>query len=153
MRERLSLLQDVDPEAIANYAGGGRMRAPRDPPTDQEIYLADRRRRREVRLLLKARARCREGNVLRTLEAWLSALSQWRRDFVEKHRTACEAWDAYWQLPPYQRERMHPPARPPRPVYIDADGQRWQIDDDFLALLRDLISRLKKYLMTDESLA
>jgi len=49
-------------------------------------------------------------------------------------------------LPPGERDDVPQPLRPPSARYVDKDGAPWIIDDRFLALLDDLIERLKKWL-------
>ncbi|HIQ06189.1 MAG TPA: hypothetical protein EYH31_10980 [Anaerolineae bacterium] len=81
-----------------------------------------------------------------TLQAWRCQLGE----FLIKHRQRCkemqEAYDAWWQLPPYRRENVPQPTRPPSARYIDQDGAPWIIDDRFLALLDDFTERQQKWL-------
>jgi hypothetical protein len=56
-----------------------------------------------------------------------------------------DAYDAWWELPWYDRQELPRPPRPPATRYVDADGAPWIIDDRFLALLDDLARRLQKW--------
>lgn len=53
-----------------------------------------------------------------------------------------DAYDAWWELPHYQRENVPQPPQPPPARYVDNEGEPWIVDDRFLALLDDLAGRL-----------
>ena len=143
LRQRLALVKQwlADPDKKYIYVGKGRGRYRTRPSSKRDV-----RREREARLLRKLLARTREGQVLTTLRAWRCQLGEFLMEHRQRYREMQEAYDAWWRLPPYQRESVPQPPRPPSARYIDQDGAPWIVDDRFLALLDDLIERLQKWL-------
>jgi hypothetical protein len=136
LRERLAIVEHwlatAEREQFV-YEGKGRVRQLASPP-----IRVDLTRKREARLLRKLLSRTKEGQVLRTLEAWKAQLSVFLMNHRQRYKEMQDAYDAWWQLPPYQRERVAQPPEPPPPRYVDSEGAPWIIDDRFLALLDDL---------------
>lgn len=144
LRERLAIVEHwlAAPERQQFvYEGKGRVRQLLSPPIREDLT-----RKREARLLRKLLSRTKEGQVLRTLEAWKSQLSMFLAGHRQQYKEMQDAYDDWWQLPLYQRERIPRPPEPPPPRYVDADDAPWIVDDRFLALFDDLIERLQKSL-------
>jgi len=143
LRQRLDIVEQqlTDDNQDFIYEGKGRGRRRIGPASRRNIT-----RHREARLLRKLLRRTHEGQVLATLESWRRELGDFLRDHRTRYRAMQEAYDAWWQLPPYEREEVPQPPKPPPPRLVDRDGAPWIIDDRFLALLDDLIARLKKWL-------
>lgn len=143
LRQRLALVERwlADPDRDFVYEGEGRGHYRTEPSSRRDVT-----HEREARLLRKLLARTREGQVLTTLIAWRRQLGDSLAEHRRQYKEMQEAYDAWWRLPPYQRERMRRPPRPPSARYIDQDGAPWIIDDRFLALLDDLAERLQKWL-------
>ena len=144
LRQRLALVKGwlaEDPGREFVYDGKGRARYRTEPSSKRDV-----RHEREARLLRKLLARTREGQVLTTLRAWRRQLGEFLAEHRQRYKEMQEVHDAWWRLPPSQRETVPQPPRPPSPRYIDQDGAPWIIDDRFLALLDDLIERLQKWL-------
>ncbi len=142
LRQRLALVEQwlANPNREFVYAGRGRARYRTTPSSKRDV-----RREREARVLRKLLARTREGQVLSTLKAWRRQLGEFLTEHRQRYREMQETYNAWWRLPPYQRERVPQPPRPPSARYIDQDGAPWIVDDRFLALLDDLIERLQKW--------
>jgi len=142
LRQRLAIVEHwlANPGEFV-HAGKGRVRC-RTQPSNQRDILHER----EARLLRKLLAHAREGQALAMLTAWRRQLGQFLMEHRQRYRKMQEAHDAWWRLPPYQREGIPEPPRPPSARYIDQDGAPWIIDDRFLALLDDLIDRLRRWL-------
>jgi hypothetical protein len=110
---------------------------------------------REDRLRLEREGRLL-GHVLYELEEGqvLSALESWRGRFgreLSKHKSATrpqqQVYDAWLRLPRPERERAPEPPRPSLGIVIeDKNGQKWVVDDRYLAMMDDLIGRLRKWL-------
>jgi len=143
LRQRLALVEHglASPDKEFVYVGKGRARYRTGPSSKRDIT-----REREARLLRKLLARTCEGQVLTTLRAWRRQLGEFLTEHRQRYREMQEAYDAWWRLPPYEREAVPQPPKPPPPRYIDQSGVSWIIDDRFLALLDDLSERLQKWL-------
>ena len=143
LRQRLALVEQwlANPDREFIYAGKGRVRRRTQSSSQRDIT-----HEREARLLRKLLVRTREGQVLTTLKAWRRQLGEFLTEHRQRYREMQEAHDAWWRLPPYRRESVPRPPRPPSARYVDRDGAPWIIDDRFLALLDDLIERLQKWL-------
>jgi len=141
LRERLDIVEHWLATAERQqfvYEGKGRVRQLLSPPIREDLT-----RKREARLLRKLLSQTKEGQVLRTLEAWKGQLRTFMAGHRQQYKEMQDAYDAWWQLPLYQRERLPRPPEPPPPRYVDADGAPWIVDDRFLALFDDLIVRLQ----------
>ena len=58
-----------------------------------------------------------------------------------------QAYDAWLRLPPDERRRVPEPPRPSLGIFIeDKNGQKWVVDGRYLAMMDDLIGRLRKWL-------
>ena len=143
LRRRLALVEQwlANPGREFTYAGKGRVRRRTRPSNCRDIT-----HEREARLLRKLLARTREGQVLTTLKVWRRQLGAFLAKHRRRYRKMLEAYDAWWDLSPRQRENVPQPPRPPSARYIDKAGAPWIIDDRFLALLDDLIRRLQRWL-------
>jgi hypothetical protein len=143
LRQRLALVEQwlANPDREFVYAGKGRARLRTSPPTRRDIA-----HEREARLLRKLLAQTQEDQVLTTLRSWRRRLGEFLVEHRQRYWQMQEAYDAWWHLPPDQREDVPRPPRPPSARYIDQTGAPWIIDDQFLALLDDLIERLLKWL-------
>ncbi|MBC8447738.1 MAG: hypothetical protein H8D78_08315 [Chloroflexi bacterium] len=143
LRQRLALVEHglASPDKEFVYVGKGRARYRTEPSSKRDVT-----REREARLLRKLLTRTREGQVLTTLKAWRRQLGEFLTEHRQRYKEMQEAYDAWWRLPPYQRERVPQPPRPPSPRHIDRDGVPWIVDDRFLVLLDDLIERLQKWI-------
>jgi hypothetical protein len=142
LRQRLALVEhwlaDSDREFV--YAGKGKVRRRTRRSSRRDVA-----HEREARLLRKLLKRTQDGQVLDTLTAWRHLLAKFLSEHLQHYRRMQEAYDTWWQLPPYQRESIPQPPRPPAARYVDRDGAPWIIDDRFLALLDELILRLGKW--------
>ena len=143
LRQRLALVEHglASPDKEFVYVGKGRACYRTEPSSKRDV-----RREREARLVRKLLAQTREDQVLTTLQAWRRQLGEFLAEHRQRYRDMQEAYDAWWRLPPYQRESVPQPPRPPSARYIDQDGAPWIIDDRFPMLLDDLIERLQKWL-------
>jgi hypothetical protein len=142
LRQRLALVEHglASPDKEFVYVGKGRARYRTSPSSKRDIT-----REREARLLRKLLARTREGQVLTTLRAWRRQLAEFLAEHRQRYIEMQEVHDAWWRLPPYEREAVPQPPKPPPPRYIDQNGVPWIIDDRFLALLDDVSERLQKW--------
>ena len=143
LKRRLRLVQDnlANPNENFVYAGSGRVNRRTEPANRR-----DTRTHREARLLHKLLVEADEGQVLLVLKSWRNRLGQFLREHRQSQRERQRAYDDWWRLPPYRRERIAQPPKPPPARLIDQHGAPWIIDDRFLALLDDLIERLQKWL-------
>lgn len=148
LRKRLELVEEhlSEPEGKFTYEKAGRVRQ-RTRPSNRRDTLAHR----EARLLRKLLTRAREGQVLDALEKWRRELGNFLVRHRRKYRQIQQAYDDWWQLPPYKRDRLPQPPKPPSARFTDKDGAPWIIDDRFLKLLDDLITRLHKWLGSEEN--
>ena len=146
IRQRLRLVQQkLDNEGGDYvYEGRGRVRR-RTRPSDRR----DTQARREARLLRKLLSRTREGQVLKALQDWRHYLGGFLTEHRQRYKEVKKAYDDWWELPPYQRQRVPQPEKPPPPRLIDQNGAPWIIDERLLALLDDLAGRLAKWLSED----
>jgi hypothetical protein len=141
LRQRLAIVEHwLERPGEFVRAGKGRVRRRTRLSSERDIT-----REREARLLRKLLARAREGQALAMLTAWRRQLGQFLLEHRQRYRKMQEVYDAWWRLPPHQREDIPKPPRPPSARYVDQDGAPWIIDDRFLALLDDLIDRLQKW--------
>ena len=102
---------------------------------------------REGRLLGHVLYELKEGQVLSALESWRSRFGR----ELSKHKSATrpgqQAYDTWLRLPHKERHRIPQPPRPSLGIVIeDKNGQKWVIDDRYLAMMDDLIGRLKMWL-------
>ncbi len=104
-----------------------------------------RRLRRDLRLLLHLRLRVKEGQVLKAARDWHQSLGSRLREHRRQHAREQDAYDAWWQLPPYQRTQIPQPAKPPEFWITDREGERWLINDRFMRALEDIIQNLTKW--------
>lgn len=107
---------------------------------------------REYRLLGKLLDEVPEGHVLKTLETWRrylgGELAAYSRQVLPGIRRAHEAWR---QLPPARREFVPEPPRPLVSTKVtDHKGYQWVVDDRLLLMMDDVISRLQRWLASDE---
>ncbi|MEW5989364.1 MAG: hypothetical protein AB1791_22275 [Chloroflexota bacterium] len=102
---------------------------------------------REHRLLGKLLDEAAEGQVLRTLQAWRRYLGGAFAQYRQAHRTEREVFDNWWRLPADQRADTPKPESPSLGTEVtDRNGYVWIVDDRFLAMMDDLIARLRKWL-------
>ena len=146
LKQRLALVEDAldSPAGEYVYVGKGKARWRTEPSDRQDLNQV-----REAHLLRKLWATVKEGQVLLALRSWRRQLGSFLTDHRRRYQEMQEVYDAWWQLPPYQRESVPEPPRPPPPRYIDRDDAPWIVDDRFLALLDDLIERLQKWLRAE----
>lgn len=144
IQQRLQMVsrQLHTPEQDFVYAGQGRGRKATiaDEVSQENSY------KREARLLSHILAVTREGQVERALQQWRAKFGVHLAEHRTRHKAAFDAYDAWWSLPPHERQHMPKPPRPPQAVYTDQSRQEWIITDAFLLLLDDLRERLEKWL-------
>lgn len=104
---------------------------------------------REARLLHKLRIRARPGGVISLLRTWRQQMGQFALEYRNRNKEITRAHDEWAEAPFHVRTRIPEPPKPPAPRYVDCEGNRWIVDDAFVALLDDLIQRLGKWLDED----
>ncbi|MCP4373703.1 MAG: hypothetical protein GY797_37225 [Deltaproteobacteria bacterium] len=146
VRQRLRLVQQKLNNEGGDYVyeGGGKVRQ-RTQPSNRR----DTQARREARLLRKFLSQTREGQVLKALQNWRRYLGDFLTEHRQRYREVQKAYDDWWELPPYQRQRVTQPEKPPPPRVIDQNGAPWIVDERLLALFDDLVERLTKWLAED----
>ena len=119
----------------------------RDGSDDEPVPLTAKRSNTRGRLVscTSSLRRTREGHALPALRAWRRQLGAFLLKHRERYKEMQDAYDDWWDLAPYERERVPQPPRPPSARYIDAGGAPWIIDDRFLALLDDLTKRMQMW--------
>jgi hypothetical protein len=144
-RQRLARVeQEIAHPSEYQYVGHDRGRSRRNYLKRQNTTYE-----REARLLRKLLTRARPGNALHLLTTWRRELGEFAGDHRIKHREAMRAYDEWCYLPPHVQARVQAPPKPPVPRFVDHDGAPWIVDDGLLALLDDLIERLRKWLDED----
>lgn len=134
-------LQQGMPDIVFERTGRGRHRTTEDIGTREEsIY------KREARLLNHILVTTQEGQVLTALARWRTKFGIVLSEHRQQYWALQEQYDSWWGLPPYQREHISKPRRPPLAHYTDQTGQDWIIDDRFLHLLDNLRERLGKWM-------
>jgi hypothetical protein len=102
---------------------------------------------REQRLLRRVANELPEGQVLETVVNWRFYLGGLLQDHKLETRAQQRKYDRWLRLSRSQREVT---PQPPQPsigtTSTDANGDTWVIDDRFLAMMDDLIARLRKWL-------
>jgi len=146
VRQRLRLVQ----EKLANeggdyvYAGDSRVCRRTQPATRRDTQT-----RREARLLRKLLSQTGEGQVLTALQTWRRHLGNALTEHRQRYREMQKAYDDWWALPPYRRQKVAQPDKPPSPRMIDQKGAPWIVDERLLTLFDDLTERLQKWLAID----
>lgn len=104
-------------------------------------------RQRELRLLDRIAAEVAEGKVLKTVRSWRQYLGQQLAAHKQATRAEQNIADEWYRLPYEEKERTPKPKSPSLGIRITASNdQQFVIDDQYLAMMDDLISRLKKWL-------
>ncbi len=140
LRQRLALVEEwlENPDRAFEYAGHGRVRRRGAPAERRDVD-----HEREARLLRKLQRRASEGCVLSTLTVWREQLGKFLWDHRQCHKEMQDVYDAWRELPLYQRENTPQPPQPPPARYVDKEGESWIVDDRFLALLDALAGRMR----------
>lgn len=143
LRQRLALVERwlANPGQPSAPIRSGRVRSPAESSSRPDLT-----HKREARLLRKLLAQSKEGQILAMLSAWRRQLGSFLREHRNRYEAEQDAWDHWWELPRDKRAEVPQPPQPPSARYVDRDGAPWIIDDRFLALLDDLIDRLRKWL-------
>lgn len=148
IQQRLRLvqrqLQSPGQELVYDGHGRGRKANVADEVSQENAY------KREARLLLHILAVTKEGQVERALQQWRAKFGMHLAEHRERHKALFDAHDAWWALPPYERQRVPKPPRPPQAIYTDQAGQEWVITDAFLLTIDDLRERLARWLADEE---
>ena len=102
---------------------------------------------REHRLLGHVLYELEEGQVLKALESWRGRFGRELSQHRSASRPQQQAYDAWLRLPPDERRGVPEPPRPSPGIIIeDKNGRKWVVDDRYLAMMDDLIGRLRKWL-------
>lgn len=133
-------LQTPDRDVVYDGHGRGRKATVEDEVSQENTY------KREARLLAHMLAVTHEGQVELALQQWRSKFGSHLAEHRARHKALFDAYDAWWSLPPHERQRVPKPPRPPQSIYTDQSGQEWVITDAFLLMLDDLRERLEKWL-------
>jgi hypothetical protein len=136
-------LRSPEREVIYEGQGRGRKATVADEVSQENTYKL------EARLLSHILAITKEGQVQRALQQWRSKFGVYLAEHRARHQALFDAYDAWWALPPYEREHVPKPPRPPQAIYTDQSGNEWIITDAFLLMLDDLRGRLEKWLSED----
>lgn len=144
LQQRLQMvrrqLQSPEHDVVYDGHGRGRKATVADEVSQENNY------KREARLLLHMLAVTKEGQVERALQQWRAKFGAYLAEHRQRHKALFDAYDAWWSLPPYERQRVPKPPRPPQAKYQDQSGKEWVITDAFLLTIDDLRERLTKWL-------
>lgn len=147
IQQRLRLvqrqLQAPGQELVYDGHGRGRKATVADEVSQEHAY------KREARLLNHILAVTREGQVERALVQWRTTLGRHLAEHRARYKALFDAYDAWWALPPYERQRVPKPPRPPQAIYTDQSGEEWVITDALLQLIDNLRERLARWLAED----
>lgn len=136
-------LQTVERDVVYDGQGRGRKATVADEINQENNY------KREARLLSHILAVTKEGEVERALQQWRAKFGTHLAEHRARYKAAFDADEAWWSLPPHERQRVPKPPRPPQAMYTDQSRQEWVITDAFLLLLEDLRERLALWLADD----
>lgn len=133
-------LQSPERDTVYDGHGRGRKATIADEVNQEHTY------KREARLLAHILAVIKEGQVERALQQWRLRFGSHLAAHRARHKALFDAYDAWWSLPPHERQRVPKPPRPPQALFTDQSGEEWVITDAFLLTLDDLRERLQKWL-------
>lgn len=145
LRQRMSVIVERLAQTDVKFVHVGAGKVDLADENDDAETEHTRRLKRELRLLQHLQRRAQEGQALKAAEDWRRSLGVRLREHRQQYRAEQDAYDAWWQLPPYQRARIPQPPKPPELWIRDRYGERWLINDRFMLVLDNIIANLKKW--------
>jgi hypothetical protein len=136
--KRMAQANEYDLDAQGNFY----MTCQPDPNLDYNLVL-------EQWLIEKLLREVKEGSIQRALTSWHKQLSTKWHEHSIYYRKIAMAYDQWTRLPWALRMETPEPPHPPDLEIKDTNGDNWVVDPRLLDVLKDINTRLEKWLEDD----